>query len=47
MLDDAFPPDKRNLIVEGGVCGWPYYHGDNVADPELGNKHQSSSNAAY
>jgi glucose/arabinose dehydrogenase len=38
MLGDAFPPDELNLITEGGFYGWPYYHGDNVPDPELGDK---------
>ena len=38
MLGDDFPPDELNLITEGGFYGWPYYHGDNVPDPELGNK---------
>lgn len=38
MLGDDFPPDELNLIVKDGFYGWPYYHGDNVPDPELGGK---------
>ena len=38
LLGDDFPPDDLNLIVEGGFYGWPYYHGDNVPDPEFGDK---------
>lgn len=38
MLGDDFPPDELNLIKQGGFYGWPYYHGDNVPDPEYGNK---------
>lgn len=38
MLGDDFPPDELNLIKQGGFYGWPYYHGDNVPDPEFGDK---------
>jgi len=38
LLGDDFPPDDLNLVVEGGFYGWPYYHGDNVPDPEFGDK---------
>ena len=38
MLGDDFPPDELNLIKQGGFYGWPYFHGDNVPDPEYGNK---------
>jgi len=38
MLGDDFPPDELNLITEGGFYGWPYYHGDNVPDPEFGDQ---------
>ena len=38
LLGDDFPPDDLNRIVEGGFYGWPYYHGDNVPDPEFGDK---------
>ena len=35
MLGDNFPPDELNRIIKDGFYGWPYYHGDNVADPEF------------
>ena len=35
MLGDDFPPDELNLIVKDGFYGWPYYHGDNIADPDF------------
>lgn len=38
MLGDNFPPDELNLIVEGGFYGWPYYNGDNIPDPDFGDK---------
>ena len=37
MLGDDFPPDELNLIEKDGFYGWPYYHGDNVPDPEFGH----------
>ena len=46
MLGDDFPPDELNLIVEGGFYGWPYYHGDNVPDPELGEKRPDLASVA-
>ena len=36
MLGDDYPPDELNLIVEGGDYGWPFCHGNNIPDPELG-----------
>jgi glucose/arabinose dehydrogenase len=38
MLGDDFPPDELNLIVEGGFYGWPYFNGDNIPDPDFGDK---------
>ena len=38
MLGDDFPPDDLNLVVKGGFYGWPYFHDDNVPDPEFGDK---------
>ena len=38
LLGDDFPPDDLNLVVQGGFYGWPYFHGDNVPDPEFGDK---------
>ena len=37
LLGDNYPPDELNLVVEGGFYGWPYYHSDNIPDPEFGN----------
>jgi glucose/arabinose dehydrogenase len=34
-LGDEFPPDELNLIERGGFYGWPWFHGDNVPDPDL------------
>jgi len=36
LLGDDFPPDELNRIVAGGFYGWPFWHGDNVPDPEFG-----------
>jgi glucose/arabinose dehydrogenase len=38
LLGDNFPPDELNLVVEDGFYGWPYVNGDNVPDPDFGNK---------
>jgi glucose/arabinose dehydrogenase len=35
-LGDDFPPEDVNRIEQGRFYGWPYRHGDNVADPEYG-----------
>jgi glucose/arabinose dehydrogenase len=37
-LGDDFPPEEVNLIVEGGFYGWPFLNGDNVADPDYGDR---------
>jgi len=37
-LGDDFPPEEVNLIVEGGFYGWPFFSGDNVADPDYGER---------
>ena len=36
LLGDDFPPDELNRIVAGGFYGWPFWHGDNVPDPDFG-----------
>lgn len=46
MLGDDFPPDELNLIVEGGFYGWPYYNGDNVPDPDFGDKRPDLASVA-
>lgn len=35
-LGDNFPPDELNEIEAGGFYGWPWRHGDNIPDPDLG-----------
>lgn len=37
-LGDDFPPDELNKIEKGGFYGWPYRNGDNVPDPDFGDK---------
>ena len=36
-LGDNFPPDELNQIARNKFYGWPFRHGDNVADPEFGS----------
>jgi glucose/arabinose dehydrogenase len=43
MLGDNFPPCELNHIVEGGFYGWPFFNGDNIADPDLGDKAPKAS----
>ena len=38
LLGDNFPPDELNTIVRGGFYGWPYFNGDNIPDPDYGDK---------
>lgn len=38
LLGDDFPPDELNKVIQGGFYGWPYYNGDNIPDPDYGNK---------
>ena len=39
-LGDDFPPDELNHILEGKFYGWPFRHGDNIDDPELGFQYE-------
>jgi len=39
-LGDDSPPEEVNLIEKDGFYGWPFFHGDNVADPDLGERGQ-------
>ncbi len=36
LLGDDLPPCELNRVVRGGFYGWPYAHGDRVADPDFG-----------
>ncbi len=36
LLGDDSPPCELNRVERGGFYGWPYAHGDRVADPDLG-----------
>jgi glucose/arabinose dehydrogenase len=36
LLGDDFPPCELNRVVPGGFYGWPFAHGDNRPDPDLG-----------
>lgn len=38
MLGDEIPPEEINNIVSGGDYGWPYCYGQQIPDPDLGNK---------
>jgi glucose/arabinose dehydrogenase len=37
LLGDDTPPCELNRIETGRFYGWPYFYGDNVADPDMGN----------
>jgi glucose/arabinose dehydrogenase len=41
LLGDDLPPDELNRIVAGGFYGWPYLHGRDIVDPELGQANQA------
>lgn len=38
LLGDDFPPDELNLVTQGGFYGWPYFNGENIPDPNYGDK---------
>ena len=42
LLGDDFPPDELNRIEAGSFYGWPYFHGDDVADPEFGSRYSGA-----
>lgn len=40
-LGDNFPPDELNHAPQKGLhFGFPYLHGDNITDPEYGNRRE-------
>lgn len=36
LLGDDFPPCELNHIEQGHFYGWPYFNGDNLPDPDMG-----------
>jgi glucose/arabinose dehydrogenase len=38
LLGDDFPPCELDRVVRGGFYGWPYFNGDNVPDPDFGDR---------
>ena len=36
MLGDDFPPCELNRIEQNQFYGWPYFNGNNVTDPDMG-----------
>ena len=47
MLGDDFPPCELNQIEQGGFYGWPYWNGENVLDPDFGDKSPDSIPASH
>lgn len=37
LMGDDFPPCELNHIEAGRFYGWPYFNGDNVPDPDMGD----------
>lgn len=37
LLGDDLPPCELNLIKADHFYGWPYFYGDNIADPDMGD----------
>lgn len=37
-LGDDFPPCELNRIEQGTFFGWPFFNGDNVRDPDVGDR---------
>lgn len=37
LLGDNLPPCELNQIEVGKFYGWPYFYGDNIADPDMGD----------
>lgn len=42
MLGDNIPPGEVNALVKGGFYGWPYFYGNNVKDPDVGDRHDEA-----
>ena len=39
LLGDDTPPDELNRIERHGFYGWPFVHGSDIVDPDLGAGH--------
>ena len=37
LLGDDLPPCELNQIEAGNFYGWPYFYGDNIVDPDMGD----------
>lgn len=46
MLGDDLPPEELNMIRDGGDYGWPFCHGGDIVDPELGEADSCSDTVA-
>jgi glucose/arabinose dehydrogenase len=40
LLGDDSPPDELNLIQSAKFYGWPYVHGNDILDPDMGKSEQ-------
>jgi len=36
LLGDDFPVCELNRVTNGGFYGWPYFNGNNIPDPDMG-----------
>lgn len=43
LLGDDFPPCELNRITDGSFYGWPYFNGNNLADPDMGTDPMAQS----
>ncbi len=41
LLGDDVPPDELNRIEQHGFYGWPFVHGADIIDPDLGARHEA------
>jgi glucose/arabinose dehydrogenase len=43
LLGDDAPPDELNRIEQHGFYGWPFVHGADIIDPDLGAAHEAGA----